>query len=106
MNIRMNYFSTYESELCYTAVDFSNPDDLPIDLIEELIHQHLIQKRYFIPADWNLPHPYVSDNFADDPICEFHSLEVTGSTNVLGSINHFLEQLSTERRRYKVLQGC
>ena len=100
MSIKFLYFyrdgANYKN---FNEVFFSNPLNLPIEKIEEVIQKNLIDGQWFYANKWNLPDlhfkAYAWDSDIDHDWHEFEAVEQTqeSATENL-SIEDFLSRLS------------
>lgn len=94
MNIQLNYLyrdgSNYKN---YGNIVFSNPENIPLQTINEAILSNLIDGEFFIAADWNLPELFFEYKNEDDHEWhEFQSVELTQKNSTLArTINDFLK---------------
>ena len=81
----------------FGCVDFSNPDNIPIEKIEAAIQSNLIDGEFFVAEDWGLPTLYFEDWTEDDHKWhEFTNIELKESTKELISISDFLNRINTQ----------
>ncbi|AWH84323.1 hypothetical protein HYN59_03970 [Flavobacterium album] len=85
MNLKFNYLyrdaSNYKN---YGSVIFSNPNSIPLILIENAVRGNLIDGEFFSSEDWQLPDLFFEVKNSDDHIWhEFESIEATNEN--LGS---------------------
>jgi len=93
-NIQFNY--RYRDSANYKnfgSVIFSNPQNLTLEYVTDIIKSKLIDETWFYASKWNLPNLFSEFNPAIDPSWhEFESVEYTNATvNVQSTINELIE---------------
>lgn len=104
MNIKFSYLyrdaANYKN---YNEVVFDNAENLPIQSIETVIKENLIEGQWFIAREWNLPDMhfknYPWDSEIDHDWHEFDSLEettnsATGNISMESFLNKIRRRLS------------
>lgn len=95
MNIKLSYlYRDYANYKKFNEIIFHNPDALPVDLIESVIREHLIDGEWFYASEWKLPDLHFDswDPEDDHFFHEFESVEETTEPPTSSiSIEAFLE---------------
>jgi hypothetical protein len=100
MNIKFYYLyrdgANYKN---FNEIIFSNPNDLKLNLIEEIIRKHLIDGQWFVSKEWNVPDLHFREFSWDSEIDldwhEFERVEETLDTVTQeNSIEDFLQLIS------------
>ena len=76
---------------------FGNPEQLPIEEIERIILENLIDHEYFYPEQVGIKRFRTHSRLNDNSWYEFHSIEILANTNIppakLASISNFILNL-------------
>jgi len=80
----------------FTSIIFSNPNNIDLSIVEDLIKSKLIWDQWFYADEWKLPEifPDLCD-FRIDPTChEFENVEYTiDEPNIMVSLDKLLEAI-------------
>jgi hypothetical protein len=96
VNIKYNYiYRDYSNYKNFNSVIFANPNNVPIQEVEKLIRENLIDGEFFNAQEVGLPLLFFDDKTEDDHQWhEFESLETTNETiNIELKIEDIIERL-------------
>jgi hypothetical protein len=104
--IRFNYrYRDYGNYKRYGSALFSNPNNLPLEKIESLIRENLLDGEWFLHFLWDLPdlHFEKTDPENDHPYHEFDGIEKIEDSNesTLPAIDELLEKIK-QNKNYPV----
>ena len=105
-NIKFNYLyrdaSNYKT---FNSIIFPNPQNIPLQELEEKIIQNLIDHQYFIASKINIPEIFLNNEYDfnkdDHGWHEFEDIETTEeepNDEFERSISDFIEGLRNERK--------
>ncbi|HTA83258.1 MAG TPA: hypothetical protein VK783_10005 [Bacteroidia bacterium] len=97
-NIKFNYlYRDAGNYKLFDEVIFSNPKNIPLNKIENIIKVHLMDGMYFDPQEWGIPlleFPEYDEEL-DHDWHEFESIEITTEEATdYRTISQFLKQIS------------
>ena len=103
MNIKFNYLyrdaSNYKT---FNSIIFPNPQNIPLQELEEKITQNLIDHQYFMASKINIPEIFLSDEYGlsedDHAWHEFEDIEMTDeipNDKFKRNIHEFVENLKS-----------